>query len=134
MRRFLLILLVLALALMTGVSVLAQEDTSGESTIHVVQAGENVYRISLQYGVTIDAIHITTSATCTDVLNFEEWAQDGTSATSTVEEITLSGTFTEDDGTLADASIAADGRLMVDLPATPTDIAFYEITVIYHAN
>ena len=58
MRRFLLILLVLALALMTGVSVLAQEDTSGESTIHVVQAGENVYRISLQYGVTIDAIRV----------------------------------------------------------------------------
>jgi len=85
-------------------------------------------------GVTIDAIHITTSATCTDVLNFEEWTQSGTSSSSTVEEITLSGTFTEDDGTLSDASIAADGRLMVDLPATPTDIAFYEITVIYHAN
>ena len=85
-------------------------------------------------GVTIDAIHITSSATCTDVLNFEEWAQDATSSSSTVEEITLSGTFTEDDGTLTDAAVAADGRLMVDLPATPTDIGFLEITVIYHAN
>jgi len=85
-------------------------------------------------GVTIDAIHITTSATCTDALNFEEWTQSGTSASSTVEAITLSGTFTEDDGTLADSSIAADGRLMVDLDASPDNIAFMEITVIFHAN
>ena len=85
-------------------------------------------------GVVIDALHITSSATCTDVLNFEEWAQDGTVSSSTVEAITLSGTFTEDDGTLADSAIAADGRLMVDLDATPDDIGFLEITVIFHAN
>lgn len=85
-------------------------------------------------GVTIDAIHITTSATCVDVLNFEEWGQSATTATATVEAITLSGTFTEDDGTLADSSIAADGRLMVDLEASGDDIAFMEITVIFHAN
>ena len=85
-------------------------------------------------GVTINSIHITTSATCTDVLNFEEWTQSGTTSSSTVESITLSGTFTEDDGTLADASIAADGRLMVDLPATPTDIAFMEIAITFTPN
>jgi hypothetical protein len=85
-------------------------------------------------GVTITSIHISTSATCTDALNFEEWGQGATSATSTVEAITLSGTHTEDDGTLADASIAADGWLYVDLPATPTDIAFMAITVSFTVN
>ena len=64
-------------------------------------------------GVTITSIHISTSATCTDALNFEEWSNNGTawSTDSTVEAITLSGTHTEDDGTLADASIAADAWL-----------------------
>lgn len=50
MRRFMLILLTFVLLLLTAVSGFAQE--SGQQT-HVVQAGENVYRISLQYGVTI---------------------------------------------------------------------------------
>lgn len=82
-------------------------------------------------GVTITSIHVKTSATNTDVLNFEEWAQTGTSATATVEEITLSGTYTEDDGTLADADIAADGWLYVDLPASPTDIGWIAITISF---
>ena len=85
------------------------------------------------YGVTITALHISTSATCTDALNFEEWSNNGTawSTDATVEAITLSGTFTEDDGTLADSAIAADAYLYVDLPASPTDIGSYEITVCY---
>ena len=82
-------------------------------------------------GATITALHIQTSATCTDALNFEEWANGGTSSSSTVEAITLSGTSTEDDGTLADSAIAADANLYVDFPASPTDIAFYMVTVCY---
>ena len=85
-------------------------------------------------GVTVDALHITSSATSTDVLNFQEWTQSGTSSSSTIEQITLSGTFTEDDGTLSDNEVAADGRLMVNLPASPTNIDFLEITAVCHAG
>jgi len=85
-------------------------------------------------GVTITAIQVTTSETCADTLIFEEWAQGATIATSTVEVVTLSGTFTEDDGVLADASLARDACLYVDLPATPTDIAYYSVVVTFTAN
>ena len=54
MRRFMLILLVLAIMLLSSVQIFAQ-GTTGTVT-HVVQAGENVYRISLRYGVTVAAI------------------------------------------------------------------------------
>lgn len=84
-------------------------------------------------GVTITSIHVKTSAACTDALNFEEWAQQGTSAASTVETFTLSGTYTEDDGTLADADIAADGWLYVDLvdAGAGCDIGWFAITISF---
>jgi hypothetical protein len=84
-------------------------------------------------GVTITSIHVKTSAACTDTLNFEEWAQQGTSATSTVEAITLSGTYTEDGGTLADADIAADGWLYVDLvdAGAGCDVGWMSITISF---
>ena len=84
-------------------------------------------------GVTITSIHVSTASACTDVLNFEEWSNDGSSWTtdSTVEQITLSGVHTEDDGTLSDASIAADSWLYVDLPDTPTDTPYYSITISF---
>jgi hypothetical protein len=82
-------------------------------------------------GFIIEAIQITTSANCGDALNFEEWTNTNSwSLVETVEAITLDGdTFTEDDGTLSSATMAADSYLRVDLPASPTDIASYEITV-----
>ena len=82
-------------------------------------------------GFVIEAIHISTSATCTDVLVFEEWSNSGTawSHQNDVESITLSGTHTEDDGSLAHDTINADYYLRLDLPASPTNIASYEITV-----
>lgn len=88
------------------------------------------------HGVTIRSIHIVSSATCTDPLNFEEWSNNGTawSNDSTVEAITLSGTYTEDDGTLTDAAIAADAWLFVDLDDTMDDIAYIAITVTITIN
>jgi hypothetical protein len=70
---------------------------------------------SFPHGVVIKAIHISTSATCTDALNFEECSDETCGTKATVEAITLSGTHTEDDGTLTDANIAADAILGVDL-------------------
>ncbi len=53
MRRALAITLALAVALLLGgVSANAQ----GGETTHVVQRGENLYRISLRYGTTVDAL------------------------------------------------------------------------------
>lgn len=84
-------------------------------------------------GVTITSIHITTSSTCTDVLNFEEWSNDGStwSTDATVENITLSGVHTEDDGILADANVAADSWLYIDLDDSPTDINYMSITISF---
>jgi len=88
------------------------------------------------HGVTVRSIHIASSATCTDPLNFEEWSNNGTawSNDSTVEAITLSGTYTEDDGTLADNAIAADAYLFVDLDDTMDDIAYLVFTVTVTIN
>jgi hypothetical protein len=83
-------------------------------------------------GVVIKAIHISTSAACTDDLNFEECSDETCGTPSTVEAITLSGTHTEDDGTLADANIAADALLVVDLDGTtPCDISFMHFNFCY---
>ena len=87
-------------------------------------------------GVVIKDFTISTSVTCTDALNFEEWSNNGTAWTtaSTVEAITLSGTATSDDGTLADSAIAAGNYLFVDLADSPTDIGHMNIVVTYYIN
>ncbi len=51
MRRMQIIGLVLILTLSSAVSVVAQS-----STIHIVQPGENLFRIGLRYGVTVNAL------------------------------------------------------------------------------
>lgn len=51
MRRFILIVSLLALLMSFGVTVLAQSEV-----VHVVQPGENLFRISLRYNVTMAAI------------------------------------------------------------------------------
>jgi hypothetical protein len=88
------------------------------------------------HGVTIRSIQIWSSATCTDPLNFEEWSNNGTAWTvdSTVEAITLSGIYTQDDGTLADAAIDADDGLFCDLDATMDDIAWITIQATITIN
>ena len=55
MRRRLTLSILLGLALLAGLPARAQED-AGEHAVHVVQAGESLYRIALRYGVTIDEI------------------------------------------------------------------------------
>lgn len=54
MRRFILVLALLISLLSVTVFVHAQDDSS--PIIHVVQPGENMYRIGLRYGVSVDAI------------------------------------------------------------------------------
>ncbi len=51
MKKILVLCTVIVLALVLATPVLA-----AETTIHVVQPGENLFRIALRYGVTIDAI------------------------------------------------------------------------------
>lgn len=53
MRRLIILLVVLSLALSLGAAALAQ---SGGFTQHYVRPGENLFRISLRYGVSIQAI------------------------------------------------------------------------------
>jgi len=88
---------------------------------------------SYPFGVVIKAIHISTSATCTDALNFEECSDETCGTVSTVEAITLSGTQTEDDGTLSDPNIAADAFFGVDLVDAQggCNIAWMHITYCY---
>ncbi len=53
-RRLITVILALAMLLVIPATVLAQD--SGGQVIHTVQAGENLYRISLKYGTTVSAI------------------------------------------------------------------------------
>lgn len=75
-------------------------------------------------GFKILDILISTDQTCTDTIVLEEWTNNGTAWAygSDIESITLSGTRTEDDGTLSDSDIAADAYIRVDWPVSPTDI------------
>lgn len=52
---FMLLIVVGAGGFMTPASVMSQDASSGV-TVHVVQRGENLYRIALQYGLTVDEI------------------------------------------------------------------------------
>ncbi|MDZ4669827.1 MAG: LysM domain-containing protein, partial [Phototrophicales bacterium] len=59
MRRFLpALLLLMVMVAFTSVNIsLAQDQQQNTGqTVHVVQAGENLYRISLRYGVSMTAI------------------------------------------------------------------------------
>jgi LysM repeat protein len=55
MRRLSLIILITILLSVSG-NIVAQDAGGEDSVIHVVQAGENVYRIALRYGVSMDDI------------------------------------------------------------------------------
>jgi hypothetical protein len=82
-------------------------------------------------GVVIEAIHIWSSATCTDTLDFREYSNNGTAWTNQnqIESITLSGVFTEDDGTLADNTVAADREIWIDMDDATDNIAWLKIQV-----
>jgi hypothetical protein len=81
-------------------------------------------------GFVIEAIHIWTDIECTDAIDFREFTNNGTEWTDAnqIEAITLSGVFTEDDGTLAQNTIAADASLFVDLVGT-CDVAWMMIQI-----
>jgi len=55
MRRFIFVLCVLAVLLSVG-AVASAQDSGGTSTTHTVAAGENLFRISLRYNVSMAAI------------------------------------------------------------------------------
>jgi hypothetical protein len=81
-------------------------------------------------GVTITAIHVTTEATCTDAIDFEEWSSAYVFQNS-VETMTLSGTITEDDG-IDSAVLDTDEYLVIDLDGTsPCDVSWFHITICY---
>lgn len=109
----------------------------------LVQAIERIVALkhfnaeSYPFGATLTDIVISTSATCTDSVDILERANSGTawSTTSTVEAITLSGTRTEDDGTLTDSGIAADAYVAVDLgTGFSCDIGFLMVTLSWYVN
>ncbi len=86
-------------------------------------------------GVTVTSINISTDVACVDVLNIEEWINDGTAWTvnSTIDNITLSGISTTET-TITDSLVAAGSWVYLDLPATPSNIAFYSVTLTYTKN
>jgi LysM repeat protein len=70
MRRQMLVFLVL-IALLWPVAVQAApsaEGTAQSQTVHVVQPGENLFRISLRYGTTVDAIMAANGLTSPDMV------------------------------------------------------------------
>lgn len=86
-------------------------------------------------GITIRAIHLNSDTSSSDSFNFEEWNSVASPTPSTIETIAFSaGTSVEDDGTLLDASIAADAFVAVDLPDTPTDMGQLIITLYFDIN
>ena len=110
---------------------------NGEPTLTDAVLLKHFDAVSFPGGVVLTGITISTSATCTDGLNFEEWSNGGSSwaTVSTVEAITLGGTSTSVvSPNLDDANIAAGNYLFVDLADSPANIAYMNITVTYFIN
>ena len=83
-------------------------------------------------GVRVEAIHIDASAAYTSETFLFEWWDDASGTTqTTLESIACSAISTEDDGTLSDATGAADEFLNLNFDDTPEDVAYVAITVIY---
>nr|MBN1228140.1 LysM peptidoglycan-binding domain-containing protein [Anaerolineae bacterium] len=61
MRRRILIILSLMLFFVVSLPVSAQGGADGQTTIHVVQRGENLFRIALAYGTSVESIAQTNS-------------------------------------------------------------------------
>jgi len=88
-------------------------------------------------GVVIKDIVISTSSACADTITIEEWAHVGVSYVhvSDIETITLAYTFTEDDGSLADANVATDTAVRIDLDGTsPCDVEEMQIFITFWIN
>lgn len=84
-------------------------------------------------GAVITDIAISSSSAYTsETFLVEEWDVRAGSTQSTVESITISSQYQEDDGTLSDGAMAADSFLVVNLDDTPEDKAEAEITIVYY--
>jgi len=86
------------------------------------------------HGVTMKDIAVSTSATSTDAVTLEEWDDRAGSTQSTIETITLSSQYTEDDGTLSDAALAADSFLNLLTSSFDDDIQQIEVTITFWIN
>jgi hypothetical protein len=84
-------------------------------------------------GITILALGIKTDSSSTYSVNFEEWTAPGDGSPSTIETVaTSASTEAGDDGTIADASIAAGSIIYIDLP--DTDIDVLQVWGTYYVN
>lgn len=87
------------------------------------------------HGVTITDIIISSSEQCSDTHELLEWSDEVGTSISLIESITLSSsTRNEDDGTLSDASLAADSYVAINSDDTTDDIMWLMITLIFYVN
>lgn len=89
------------------------------------------------FGITIKDIAIATSANVSDTHVIEEWTTSvaGTATQTTIESIALSSqAYKEDDGTLSDASVAADSFININFDDATDNISFMTITITFYVN
>jgi hypothetical protein len=87
------------------------------------------------HGVTIKDIAISASAAITDSWDVEEWDDRAGTTQSLIERISMTSTqYQEDDGTLSDASIAADAFIILNMDDTPDNVGSLEITITFYIN
>lgn len=87
------------------------------------------------HGITIKDIALSGSASFSDTHVIEEWDDRAGTTQSTIESITVAAAqYQEDDGTLSDASIAADAFIVINLDDATDDISLLEITITFYVN
>lgn len=87
------------------------------------------------HGITLKDIALSGSANFSDTHVIEEWSDRAGTSQSTIESIAVSAAqYQEDDGTLSDASIAADAFININLDDSTDDIASLEITITFWIN
>jgi len=88
------------------------------------------------HGITVTDIHYHASASQSDTHVLEEWTHANPPAhSSDIESIAFSAsTIAEDDGTLSDGAIAADGWVFIDLDASVEDMSWLTVSMTFKVN
>lgn len=87
------------------------------------------------HGITIKDVALSSSAAMSDTHVIEEWSDRAGTSQSTIESIVMDAdVYQEDDGTLSDATIAADAFININLDDATDDVSSLEITFTFYVN
>lgn len=93
----------------------------------------DVSAIWAPHGITLTSLKLTTSASSSITVNFEEWTDPSDGSPATLDAVSTSTSYEQEETTLTDAAVAAGNQIYVDLP-TGTGLAWILCSGTYRVN